>query len=662
MPRKSFKPPVRAEELHLADTQLPIHKPIAIYYRQSTDAQIGNISTTIQTVDMVNYLKRLGWSDDKIIMIDMDAGVSGTKKIDERPGMRMLYSYITGEVVGAVACQDEDRLFRDVTQIQVNIFIEACRASKVLVITPGVVYNFAHPQMGTFHARQFRFKSEMAAEYINAVIKGKLHGAKLSLQLSGKWSGHSISPGFMIDMRQKLPDGSENIHYRKYVPFEPFAEIVKAYFELFIFYSGNLAKILRHITHKGPYFPDPKICLPPEGYRVVYRIKQHGNAWFPGSKPALIDMFTNAAYIGHWVAQGHIVQWNNHPALIEEETFFRAFNYLSSVTLTGEENPDYNPIVTGFRPSKQADRHEAPPILTGLIYAKIGDQWTTVKTHWQNSPKGYAYCLISNDGLRAPIWRKNASYVDSVVSTMLLEKMKVSFDLSEWQAAIDASYEKLREQRRFLQSQMLHLETVMDNLITSLGSLQNPQMIAAVEQRYKAASDERERLQAELSIIEASTADNQKLIDLKASFKETVEKWDQMDSEERHAVAQAFIARIDATQVKKIIIDLVIHWKDGTSDEIRLYRVAPSGTVWLPQQSELLLKLIKSGAGKLELARAFPDFTWRAINNRYRYLTGKALARGKRNTVRQYETYNEYIKRVGIGQTGNTSEVCPPTC
>jgi hypothetical protein len=45
----------------------------------------------------------------------MDAGISGTTKIDERPGMSKLFALINQKAIGAVACQDEDRLFRDVT-------------------------------------------------------------------------------------------------------------------------------------------------------------------------------------------------------------------------------------------------------------------------------------------------------------------------------------------------------------------------------------------------------------------------------------------------------------------------------------------------------------------------------------------------------------------
>jgi hypothetical protein len=35
---------------------LPLGKPVSVYYRQSSEGQIGNISTTLQTVDMVEHL------------------------------------------------------------------------------------------------------------------------------------------------------------------------------------------------------------------------------------------------------------------------------------------------------------------------------------------------------------------------------------------------------------------------------------------------------------------------------------------------------------------------------------------------------------------------------------------------------------------------------
>ena len=113
----------------------------------------------------------------QIIMIDMDAGISGTKKIDERPGMSYLYDLIEENAIGLVASQDVDRFFRDVTQIQTNIFIDACRRNNVLVLTPTFVYDFAHPTQGRYHMQMFRDHAQRAADYLEYHINGRLTSA-----------------------------------------------------------------------------------------------------------------------------------------------------------------------------------------------------------------------------------------------------------------------------------------------------------------------------------------------------------------------------------------------------------------------------------------------------------------------------------------------------
>jgi hypothetical protein len=57
MTQRKYQPQNHRHKQLASDAALPIHLPIAIYYRQSTEAQIGNISTTLQTVDMVKYLQ-----------------------------------------------------------------------------------------------------------------------------------------------------------------------------------------------------------------------------------------------------------------------------------------------------------------------------------------------------------------------------------------------------------------------------------------------------------------------------------------------------------------------------------------------------------------------------------------------------------------------------
>lgn len=53
---------------------LPLGRHTAVYYRQSSEWQIGNISTTLQTVDMIEHLLGQGLVRNFVFMIDMDHG------------------------------------------------------------------------------------------------------------------------------------------------------------------------------------------------------------------------------------------------------------------------------------------------------------------------------------------------------------------------------------------------------------------------------------------------------------------------------------------------------------------------------------------------------------------------------------------------------------
>ncbi|MCB1318391.1 MAG: hypothetical protein KDK27_20635, partial [Leptospiraceae bacterium] len=395
------------------------------------------------------------------------------------------------------------RLFRDVTQIQVNIFIEACKSSGVLIITPSMIYNFAHPTYGTHHARQFRFKCEMAADYIETVVRGKLNTAKRNMHLAGRWAGSGIPPGYMVDMRKTLPDGCRNEHWRRFEIFEPYALVVREYFNMFIANGGNLTKTLRNLRRSGPFYPDPDSCQPPDGFEIHYRFKRDKNGWCPTSVGSLVRIFSNAAYLGHALFQGTIVRWHNHPPLLDETVFFRAFNYISPVDLDGNPNMNYRPYQAQRRPSKEETRQVDYPLLSGLIFAIWDGNWKSVGTHWRSSKSGYCYAFFGYAGNSFALWRKSASWVDKIVVALMLDKLRQTFDGNHWDQAVEHLEDGIAEERQGKEAQLRQLKTVMDNLVVSLTSLNTPQMIEAVEKRYQDAQAEEQRLRTELAQLTA---------------------------------------------------------------------------------------------------------------------------------------------------------------
>src|SRR5258708_24352943 len=91
----------------------------------------------------------------------------------------------------------------------------------------------------------------------------------------GCWVGAAIPPGFMIDWRKKLPDDRFNPDYRRFFVFEPIAEVVREYYDLFINMGGCLHRTMRVIENQGPYYPDPTTWQLPPGFRIPEREWRH---------------------------------------------------------------------------------------------------------------------------------------------------------------------------------------------------------------------------------------------------------------------------------------------------------------------------------------------------------------------------------------------------
>jgi hypothetical protein len=651
MSKRYYKPEPPLRAFSDGVSALPINDPIGVYYRQSTDGQVGNISTSIQTIDMPSYLRSRGWSDEQIYLIDMDAGVSGTTKIDERPGMKHLFELITEGKIRAVACQDEDRLFRDITQIQVNIFIEACRKANVLVITPNIVYDFASELTGSFHARQFRFKCEMAADYIDTVIIGKLARAKRRLLMEGRWAGSAVVPGFMIDTRKTLPNGNKNPEWRRFAPFPEYAAVVNEYFRLFLSYAGNVHAAVKHIHAYGPYYPDPHTTYPPEGFRHLSHMKQFANGYCPG-RNGLINLLTNAVLIGHWSVNGVIVRWNNHPAIVPEEIFWKAFNYLSAIDLEGNANTNFRPFSTQSRPSLEKDRPVERPLCAGMIVGECSGTWKRVGTVWIKDRQEYIYMHSAKYPAEIIYWRRLAYYLDEAIVKMLHKKMEATFAPDIWETTVARALDDYTAELRRIESQIATLDRVMENYLVSLATLTTPDMIRAVETRYADAQHEHKRLAEGLAKATSRVTQIEALEKLKDMSDPSLQMWDNLTYAEKRTVLHTFIKIIQATEVDGCGLQLTVVWVDESTDAVVLPKMMKHGwRTWLASEIDRLLALIDSGASQVAIAQTFPERTWRQIMDKIADLQGSGSVYFSPKPMHEAETYAMYMERTGGSET-----------
>ncbi len=621
---------------------LPIGRPVAVYYRQSTDAQIGNISTTLQTVDMVEHLIQYGWLREQILMIDMDAGISGSKKIKERPGMSMLYDLIESAEIGLVAAQDVDRFFRDVTQIETNIFIDACRRNNVMVMTPRLIYDFAHPTQGKFFMQQFREESQRAADFLDYHIRGRLLKSRDYLTERGLWAGRMTVPGFMVDMREKLPNGERNPNYRKYVRFEPHADVVVEIFKQFQKFNGNHLGLWKYMEQHGPYFPEVTPEMIPEGFKLTLRLN-YRSVLTGGLMPTLMalkQMLLQVAYIGHWVHQGAIVQWDNHEAIVPHDLFMFAYNRLSPTDFFGDPNPEHIPQRV-FNRHKES-RPVPPPTYSGLVFTDDLPERPNARiaTSWANYSSSYAY-VLQDYPHRSLVWSIKAYILDGIVGRMLLERLKATtIDDEAWEDAVTNSEQNNHSEVRRLENWIRTTEQTKSNIIASLGVITHPDMIARAQAKYEAAEREIAGYRRELQALREHDTQTFTLSHVRPVLETVVQRWEEVQPRERRTLFEAFAHSISLRRQHRGVKFLTVHWRDRTesTERIELF-----GHLWDKQDVQDLKAMVESNVDQAVIMQRFPEDEWGVIQQRYAYHCNNGRFLATYSGKRQYTRATRWI-------------------
>jgi hypothetical protein len=619
--------------------RLPLDRPIAVYYRQSSDSQIGNVSTAMQQVDLPNYLAGLGWQRDKITLFDEDGGVSGTKAIDERTGLSKIYDLVMDGKIGAVACVSVDRLFRDRYGIEPGKFAKACQEHEVMVLVPNDdPYVFHHPARGDRHVDRFLEDCKDAADELYKRISKRMHGAQKRLRNLGLWTGGNITSGFMV-----------NAATNKYEPLPSVWEVVLEYFRLLtVVYRGNVSATAKHIAGQGPYFPDWNELEPRDGYiiRKPNRIEKRNGHYYP-NVPALRTMFTNVAYIGHWSINGVILQLDNHPSIVPLPMFMAAFNYLSPVTFTGEPNPDYCPRVTRAKDTDTENREKAvKPWLEGFLYSPDENgkmrpmlvAWEKERTH-EKKPGGYQYLAISwNDKSLRKLWRKDSWLIDRVVLDCVKIKLAQSDFKAELETAIQTDY---GAEHRRLSDLIRKTEQQTSNLIERLTEVDDPDpgFAKLMHDKYKALVDEKQRLEHKMNDLMEAADRQEELTNLRQYASYWFEHWGGLTADQRRLAITLCVKQIYAVPDGEDM-ELVIYWNDNTDSRHIIPRNGGKG--WTNVQNDRLIELVANGADQETVAAEFPKRKWKHIKAKYRRLSGGVNLHMNPHPVHDLETFEDY--------------------
>lgn len=400
------------------------------------------------------------------------------------------------------------------------------------------------------------------------------------------------------------------------------------YLRLFLQFNGNLRYIQKHV----PFYPVPYSL--PQGFTTRYRLNQYGKSYCP-SVTGLNDMFTNSAYIGHWTIYDIVVNTDNHHLFVDTSTFMKTFNYLSKMGLNGETNPFYRRLGTS-RSLDESQRPVEPPLCLGLVYSQGEKEWRSVGKEWTRSSY-YRYVFRSTDQYSTPLWVRSAKHVDKLFVEWLRNKLDVTFDPSVWDQALEASQEQFRQERRRISKQLETLERLMKNQIVSLDTLDDPDMIRAVQQRYADAKAESTRLEEQLIALENEQTRIAGIQELQRNWTVVLTSWETLSYDQKRSVLIAFADRIVMFPLKNDGIEIEIYGRI-----VRYRGQAAKRFTYQPMRAvetyEQFVRRLGDAPLPMRLHATtwmphFPYRTWRSIQERILLVAGKGVKVRRKRTL-----------------------------
>jgi DNA invertase Pin-like site-specific DNA recombinase len=252
--------------------EIDLRRRTAVLLRQSKrGADELNPESRLRQEGLVRVAVEIRADHDSTAVVECDegSGVSGQKKIYERPKLMHLWEGIQNHTIGSVIVAREDRLFRDRFLTQATQFAEECAKRGVILIIAGRrCYDFRIQD--DFNA--FIRKMQESYGYIDTHVR-YMNQMKQQKQARGEWVGGGLVAPYVLD-RQAIAvareqrraikefgssEEDEQFIARAFRPiiYEPWHPIAVDLFEKFKLFGFSRARLGRHIEERKYIFPLP---------------------------------------------------------------------------------------------------------------------------------------------------------------------------------------------------------------------------------------------------------------------------------------------------------------------------------------------------------------------------------------------------------------------
>jgi len=635
--------PERERKEQEAERRLRTDDPAGIYARRSDPTakdknKDKSQSREMQTDDLIKRAMRHGWKRALLHEYFADLGLSGTLRPDQRPDMLRLFDDIDAGKFdnGTIICYQENRLFRDETQIYYNQFIDKCRQHNILVVVISprlVIYDLRDDTLRDI----FREKLKEAAEYIPRHIKGWLHPARERAAWEyGEWAGMGgLPPGFIVDY------DPESETYKMPVPYPPHIEKNKETFQLFMELGGDTSLFFNRWCKSPIIYPEFEPWVDRRNVSRFLLAKYPGGGYYLRSKDALESLLTHPLHYGYRSIKGVIrrddlgEKIREFKPVIDLELLDFAYYRLAKTDFDG------NPI---NHHEKRRYFQQDSDGNYGLVKYRIISNQGEVRTrraggYIDDSPSDTGIYLIEtinqSDYLYRPIHDTTimCEELDAIIVKRLMEHVrsisKNQDDILEYEKRAAKQRAERQKKEKQIDASVQDINRKQAGLTLSLGSVE----LEIEEAKQTNDTEKQERLHHRKELIteqiDILETERRKLIQAKADLEKEANKdigsldeeleglekrWTEYDFERRRTLINFII--------KEVVIDsMSTHWmriqvlwlnEEWGREELFYHRRRGKKRDWTDEEKKIVAEHYLSLPAS-QLLALLPDRTWKGI-------------------------------------------------
>lgn len=608
MLRRRYQPP---ESDRPDDDALPLDTVCTILTRQSTMMQRERnvFSAEVDPSILIGEAKRLGFAPDQIRMLDWDMGKGAyNTTIEDRPALHhWMTELLPSGTSRVVLVSQEDRLFRDRTEIQVNRFIEQVAQHRGWVVCGSRIYNFRREM----DKEQFRLACKFGKQYIEFHIKQRLHPAKQRAAMSGRHVGGPVPWGYTVDYD---PHSATYKHLERYAPH---AELVSEYIfgRFFRMAHPTVTELARSWwrdglvwSYFGPDVDERRVRWVESRCR---RDEARGGYLFDSRQAQTI--MTNMVYLGWVVRRGECAKDLAtgmpaicHEPLVEPDVFWWCYDHILP------ERPAWAParttrVVSGYRPRRRVAEQPGEVRFLGQGYVRCAQHGRRLVPITEGHPPRidlrcwvtHGYSFEMDTGCpTAPLHSVEEALCQTFVEQLTLDEQDLAAlaaiaqrrDQGHERTTADLERQLAAERSRYEGAKRLAVQApdLAEDLIADMR--RSKQVLAELEARINTARTAESPSTQAWKLAQRAT-------DLAERIRTTFSQWS------RQAQARVLGLALDDAIVGRIdrhAIGLIIRWQGGA--ESRREIVLPNGhrLIWTPEEDAAL-------------QAHFHELTWEAL-------------------------------------------------